>query len=307
MPISIDRELNDVLVFLAVVDAGSFTAAGKVLGMPTSTVSRRVARLEEALDARLLQRTTRKLSLTDAGRTYHEHATRSFEELEAAENMIAETLDAPRGRVRMTVPLEHEVTMPVVVDFCRSYPEVEVDLHFSSQSVNILEEGFDVALTAGALVSESVVAHHLMDSHLRLVASPSYLEAQGEPTTPKELSQHRCIFFGGTRGRDEWVFAKDGEVYRVRTRGPLVLNHLSAAKDAALAGLGLARLPELSVGRQLHEGSLRVVLADFEPPPVPVWISHAGGRHQAPAVRALVSFFREHFLQHAMPAATGKG
>ena len=249
-----DRDLNDVLIFTKVVEAGSFTAAARGLGLPTSTVSRRVARLEAHLDTRLLQRTTRKLSLTDAGRLYYERGAQVFTGLEEAEQILAETRAAPRGRVRVTAPVEHTIVMRMVRPFLERYPGVQVDLELTNRSVNLVEEGFDVGIHAGALADSSLVASKLMDSPFQLVASPAYLELRGEPGRIQELSGHDCIVFGGTSLNAAWSFSVGRKIVKVPIRGRVAVNHLQAVRDAALAGLGIAMLPALVCGEDLRSG-----------------------------------------------------
>lgn len=296
---SLDRDLNDVLVFLQVVNSGSFTAAGRELGVPTSTVSRRVARLESQLGVKLLQRSTRKLSMTEAGQLYYERGTASFSGLEEAEAMLAEAQARPRGRVRVVAPLDHELSMGLVIPFLDAYPEVHVDLELSARTVNIIEEGYDVALCVGPLANLSVVAKRLIDSPFGLVASPAYVEVHGAPQTVDALEEHRCVIFGGASSGATWSLpdpsAEAGAEVRVSVRGRLSVNHLGAVRDAALAGLGIAALPLLACAAQLAEGSLVRVLPGVAPPPVPVWVTYAGGRYLPPAIRAFVDHARAHF------------
>lgn len=299
MAVSIDRDLNDVLVFLQVVASGTFTAAGRALRVPTSTVSRRVARLEEQLGVRLLQRTTRKLSLTEAGRLYYERGSAFFSELEQTENVLADAQASPRGRVRATAPLEHSISMRVITPFIERYPDVRVDLELTNRSVNIIEEGYDASICAGPIPSLSVVAHKLMDSPFRIVASPKYLARRGAPETPEALSEHDCVVFGPASSASTWTVPTDDGLLHVPVHGRLAVNHMAAVRDATVAGLGIALLPELVCCAALACGELEVVLPGIAPPPVPVWVTHPAGRFLPPAVKAFVQHVRENFADLA--------
>ena len=290
-----DRDLNDVLIFTKVVESGSFTAAARGLGLPNSTVSRRVARLEANLGLRLLQRTTRKLNLTEAGQLYYDRSAQAFAGLEEAEHILAETQSTPRGRVRITAPVEHSILMRLVTPFLEAYPEVRVDLELTNRHVNLVHEGFDVAIHAGQLADSSVVAYRLMDSPFQLVASPSYLDQHGEPLSIQDLSDHDCIVFGGSSSNTTWQLPGPAGTVKVPIRSRVAVNHFQGVRDAALAGLGIALLPSMVGGEDLRAGRLRVVLDGISPPPVPVWVLYPARQYLAPAVRVFVDFVKANF------------
>ncbi len=299
------RDLNHVHVFVSVVQRGSFTAAGKALGVPTSTVSRRVARLEEDLGVRLLLRTTRKLSLTDAGQLYYERSVRVLAELEEAEHILSQAQVIPRGKVRLAVPTEHHLSMELINSFLAVYPQVRVEVDFSNRTVNILEEGYDASIHVGQLTNLSVVARKLLDSPFSLVASPSYLQRCGQPQSASDLSSHDCIVFGASSVHAHWVLAGKPKPLQVPIRGRLAVNHLLAARDAAVAGHGIALLPTLACGAEIQTGKLRTVLPELSPPSVPIYLTYPAGRYLPAAVRALVTFFQEHFhtaAQNLLPS-----
>ncbi len=303
MAVDIDRDLNDVLVFLQVVASGTFTAAGRALHLPTSTVSRRVSRLEEQLGVRLLQRTTRKLSLTEAGQLYHERGIALFAELEQTENLLADAQANPRGRVRATAPLEHGISMRIVAPFIEAHPDVRVDLELTNRSVNIIEEGYDAAICAGPIASLSVVAHKLMDSPFLIVASPSYIERHGAPQSIEDLPEHDCVIFGPTSGSSTWTLPGDDGPQHVAVHGRIAVNHMAAVRDATIAGLGIALLPEIICCGAVGRGELKVLLPGIAPPAVPVWITHPAGRFLPPAVKAFVAHVRDNFADLALEAA----
>src|SRR5262245_55668592 len=183
-------DLNEIAVFTRVVQAGSFTAAAKVLGMPKSTVSRKVSDLEERLNARLLQRTTRKLSLTDAGRTYFDHGLRIVNELEEAERAVGSLQDTPRGLLRVTAGPNSAWLGDIVAEFLKRYPEVQLDLVCTARSVDLVEERFDLGIRAGTLADSSLIARSLGSATWFLVATAGYLRKRGRPRTPHDLAKH---------------------------------------------------------------------------------------------------------------------
>ena len=291
-----EPNLNDLRVFVEAVDSGGFTAAARQLGAPPSTVSRRVARLERRLATRLLHRTTRTLRLTDAGQRYYERGKRVLEELEDAERELAQLQGHPRGRVRVAAPLEHSITMRLVSRFLLKHPDVKVELFLTNRFVDLFEDGFDVSIQPGTPPDKtSLLAFKLMDSAFRLVASPEYLTEKGEPASPPDLAAHDCIMFG-TSVDAVWSLSGASGPVNIPVRGRLAVNHLLSAKDAATSGLGIAMLPAIVCDDEIRAGRLRVVLSEAPPPPVPIWVTHVGGRHISPAVRAFVDFAREQFL-----------
>lgn len=291
-----DPNLNDLSVFVQVVNAGSFTAAARRIGTPPSTVSRRVARLEKRLGARLLHRTTRQLRLTDSGRRYYERGSRILEELEDAERELAELHASPRGLVRVAAPMEHSVTMALMSRFLVENREIRVELFLTNRLVNLVEDGYDVAIQPGELPdSTHLVAFKLMDSVFRLVASPSYLVERPAPERPEDLATHDCIVFGPSV-ETVWSLPTATGPVKIPVRGRLAVNHLVSVKEAAIAGIGIAMLPQVVCDSEIQSGSLRVVLPETPPPAVPVWVTYTGGRHISPAVRALVDFAKERFV-----------
>src|SRR5713101_7275743 len=189
-------DLNEILVFARVVQAGSFTAAAAALGMPKSSVSRKVSDLEERLKSRLLQRTTRKLSLTDVGRTYYDYCARIVGEIEDGERAVSRLQEAPRGLLRVTAPINVAFLGPIVSDYLKRYPEVRLDLFCTGRTVDLVEERFDVAIRAGTLADSTLIARSLGSAGWLLVATPAYLKKHGRPRTPEDLKKHDCMFFG---------------------------------------------------------------------------------------------------------------
>lgn len=287
-------DLNQIVIFAKVAEAESFARAARELGMPKSTVSRKVAELEEQLGARLLQRTTRKLSLTDAGRSYFEHARRIVAEIEAAERAMSELQGAPRGLLRITAPVGLAFLGPIVSRFLVRYPEVEVAMSCTDRVVNLVQEGFDVAIRAGALQDSSLVARLIGHERWILVASPGYLDRTGVPKTPKDLEAHAAIvFFGGAMERSFWTLERDGVASHVRLSSRLVVNDIDMVKEAALAGLGIAMLPGSRSIEDIRMKRLSRILPGWQAPAAPMHVVYPSSRHLAPKVRAFVDHLSE--------------
>jgi len=289
-------DLNAALVLLRVVRAGSFRSAATQLGMPKTSVSRKVAELEEYLGAQLLQRTTRTLSLTDAGAAFLERAEGAIEQVEAAEHAVSELQRAPRGRLRVTatVAFGQALLAPLLADFLHAYPEVQVTLHLTDRQVDLVAERFDVAVRVGALADSSLVAHRVGGSVVRLFASPRYLEAHGTPRRPLDLARHNCLLIAkaGLAPRATWPLGKGKRVREVSVAGRLVVDDFIVLREAAVRGLGIARLPEVHAREALQSGALVSVLDAYAPPEMPMHLVHLGGRHLPPRTRALIEFLR---------------
>lgn len=262
--------------------------------MPRSTVSRRVAELERQLGARLLHRTTRKLQLTAIGAAYYERSSRSLADLAEAEALVRATQATPRGRLRLTAPSDlGGLLVPMVVSFTEQYPEVRVDLELSQRMVDLVAEGFDLALRASAsLPDSSLVARRITSVQWHLFASPGYLEARGEPRSPRELSEHECILFGPQRGRGSWQLFTGSESVDVMVAGRISANGADLALQAAQAGAGIAFLPEFRARPLLGDGTLRRVLSAYHGPASALHVVYPSARHLSATVRAC----RDHLI-----------
>ena len=287
-------DLNAAVVLVRVVQAGSFSLAARQLGMTKSSVSRKVAELEERLGAQLLHRTTRTLGLTDAGAAFMEQAESALASLEAAEQAVSELQRAPRGRLRVTTTVNagRLFMAPLLTEFLGAYPDVEVSLHLTDRQVDLVTERFDVALRAGPLPDSSLVALRLGSLSFRLVASPGYLAAHGTPMKPADLATHNCLHFAktGSATRGTWPLGKGKRVRDVPVSGRLVADDLVVLREAAMGSLGIARLPELLVHENLNRNQLVTVLDDYAPPAIPLHLMHVGGRHLPPRTRAFIDF-----------------
>lgn len=288
-------DLNELLVFARVVQAGSFTAAARGLRMPKSTVSRRVADLEARVGAQLLLRTSRTLRLTEVGQAYYEHCARIVEEAEQAELAVTRMQAAPHGLLRVTTPLTFGCLGPLVTGFLARYPEVQLELTCTDRAVDLLEEGFDVAVRAGRLSDSSLIARRLGDIDRVVVAAPSYLEARGTPRSPRELEKHDCVLFGGHLEGTTWALSSGSRSVEVPVRARLVVNEPDMLRAVTLAGAGIALLPDLNYTEDLTAGRLRRILPDWSSSGSPVHALYPSTRHRSPKVMAFVDFLREHW------------
>jgi len=257
-------DLNAAHLFVEVVQRGSFTHAAKVLGLPKSTLSRRIGDLEARLGARLLQRTTRKLSLTDLGAAYFERVNRIVSELGEAEAAVLDAQNTPRGVLRLTAPPDlGMVFLPKALpEFTAEYPEVQVVLDLSGRRVDLIQEGFDVALRAGHLVDSSLIAKAIATSSMGVYASPEYLERRGTPEKLDDLPHHDCLVFGTTPER-KWRFEHNGRSHEVAVVGRIAAQDFGYLRFATLAGAGIALLPNMLVGPDVHHGRLQLLLPEL--------------------------------------------
>lgn len=283
--------LDAMSVLVAVVEAGSLSAAARRLNMPLATVSRKVNELEAHLKTRLLTRTTRQLSLTEAGASYVAACRRILEEVGEAERAATGEYTAPRGTLALTAPVVFGRlhVLPVVNAFLAQYPEIDARLVLADRVVNLMEEHVDAAVRIGALPDSALVAVGVGAIRRVVCASPAYLAAHGVPAAPRDLASHRCVTFEGVEGH-AWTFraGKSDVVQSVYSR--LAVNTAEAAIDAALQGVGLTRVLSYQVAQAVREQRLAVVLDAFEPPPWPVSLVHGGQTPLPLKLRAFLDF-----------------
>lgn len=289
-------DLNELLVFTRVVQTGSFTGAAKLLGMPKSSVSRKVSELEDRVGARLLQRTTRKLGLTDAGRIYFDRSARIVAEIEETEKAVGQTQAEPRGLLRVTAPLSFSALAPVVTEYLRRHPDVQVDLVCTDRRTDLVEEGFDVAVRAGPLDDSSLVARRVGEARRVLAATPAYLKRRGTPKVPGDLEKHDCIVFGAGATPNVWKLRSGDQTIEVRTTPRFTVNDPGMVAELARAGIGIAALPAFNFADDVAAGKLREVLADWSLPTAPLHVLYPTGRHLSPKVAVFVDLVAKGLL-----------
>ncbi|MBE02792.1 LysR substrate-binding domain-containing protein [Marinobacter lutaoensis] len=277
---------DGVSEFVAVVEAGSFTAASRRLGISTAQVSRQVSALEERLGTRLLYRTTRRVSMTEAGQVYYRHCRPLLDGLTEAEQAVTELQQVPRGLLRMTAPVTYgeNIVAPLVNDFLARYPDLEVDLVLTNRRLDLVAEGVDLAIRAGQLEDSTMVARRLASRAFHVCASPEYLAVHGEPRTLADLDRHQCL-----RGTlDIWRFQEQGQPRQVRVQGRLHCNSGWALVDAALKGLGIVQLPEYYVQAHLDTGRLVPLLTPYQVADDGIWGLYPRTRHLSAKVRMML-------------------
>ena len=284
--------LEAMSIFAVVVEAGSFTAASRRLGVPLPTVSRKVAELEAHLSARLLIRTTRKLTLTDAGEAYLAASRKILEQVAEAERAASGEYLTPRGDLAIAAPIVFGRlhVLPAVNAFLAAFPDINVQLVLSDRNADLIGDQIDLAVRIGPLHDSSMVALRVGAVRQVVCASPDFLAARGVPKTPGDLLALPCVTFGATAATS-WAFASKGRALRpVPVRSRLVVNTAEAAIDAATAGVGIARLLSYQVASAISERRLKIVLADFEPPPLPVHLIYPAQTHPPLKLRRFLEF-----------------
>lgn len=287
--------LHFMTVFIAVADTGSFAAAARRLHTSPPAVTRAVTALEQHLGARLLNRTTRVVRLTEAGARYLDDARRILGEVEEAELAATGVSAEPRGRLSVTAPLlfGKMFVMPALIDFLLAHPQVEVSAVLLDRVVSLVEEGMDVGVRIGHLPDSSMMAVRVGQVRGVLCASPGYLAKRGTPRAPHDLSEHTIISASGFAPTTEWRFPAEKGTVAVRVRPRLTVTSNDAAIEAARSGFGIARLFSYQVAPYIASGELASVLSDFDSEPVPIHVLHREGRGSAGKVRALVDFLAE--------------
>ncbi|ACJ28845.1 Regulatory protein, LysR:LysR, substrate-binding [Shewanella piezotolerans WP3] len=277
--------------FVAVAETESFTKAAGRLGISTAQVSRQVSTLETRLAAKLFHRTTRKVSVTEVGRIYYQHCRQVLDGLDEAERAITNLQTTPRGLLKITAPVTYGESMiaPLINDFITQYPELEVQINLSNLKVDLIDEGYDLAIRLGQLEDSSMMAKRLGSRTQHVCASPSYVSTYGLPHTLSELEQHNCLI--GTL--DYWRFQEKGKARNVRVKGNLSCNSGHALVDAAIKGLGIIQLPDYYVNSFIESGELMSLLENNRQADEGIWALYPHNRHLSPKVRMLLDFLGE--------------
>ncbi|CAB3771064.1 LysR family transcriptional regulator [Burkholderia puraquae] len=290
-------DFEGLAMFAKVAEEGSFAAAARAMGVSVATVSRGVARLEDRLGARLFNRTSRQLSLTEFGRTICEAAGEIYRRAEEVECAAREMSLQPRGLVRLAVPMSFGLrwVAPLLPGFFRAYPEVSIDLHLSDASVDLVADGFDAALRIAALPDSSLVARRLCSVTQFVVASPAYLKREGRPAHPRELADRSCLSYAYRARGDVWRFTNGaGEEEPVMPTGPLRVTNADALLPTLLDGLAIAELPEFIAGEYLADGRLEALLTDWSLTKGGLYFVTPSARARPAKVAALSDYFAEH-------------
>lgn len=285
-------------MFVAVVETGSFARAAARIGTSSGQASKLVARLEADLGVRLLHRTTRALSTTEAGQAYFEGLRDILAEFEALDAAVRNASGVAAGRIRMSVPLSFGVNTltPLLLDFARAYPEIQLDIGFTDRAVSLVEEGYDLAVRVGMPDDSSLIGRRLSDMRVAVCASPAYLDRRGRPETPADLARHDCLIDTNLREPFLWQFRSPvGEPLSVTVGGRLRFSNTEVCLKAAEAGLGLAGVPVFLSATALREGRVERVLEDYEDQTRGVHVLYPAGRHLALKVRVMVDFLVREF------------
>lgn len=289
--------LTSLAVFVKAVEMGSFSAAADVLNMSSQLVGKHVLQLEQRLGIRLLNRTTRRQSLTDFGRSFYERAKVILAEVEAAESMAAETRLVPSGRLRVNAPVSYgmHTLAPRLPEYMKSYPQVSVELTFANRAVDLIDEGYDIVFRVGELSDSGLIAKPLAPYQLVLCAAPSYLKRQPTLKTPWDLQAHECLGFTHTDLRNHWTFVGPEGRIVVPISSRLMADHGEALLCAAQAGLGIILQPVELVSQSIAQGQLVELLPEYRVPTRPLHILYAPDRRITPKVRSFLDFAVKEF------------
>ncbi len=281
-------DLNEIAIFVKVVDAGSFTGAAKSLGLPKSTVSRKITQLEERLGVRLLQRTTRTLSLTDTGSAYYNQCSRIISDVEEANIAVTEMQSKPKGLLRLTAPMLFgaEVLSDLVSEFLQNNPEIQLEIMLTDQPLDLIQEGIDVAFRVGQLADSSLIARSLGNVKTITCASPAYIDKHGSPAHPSELHQHTIL---GWNARNTWEYDTP-EAISIDLKPKVQVNDALSMRKMALNGLGIARLPAFLCAEDIKDGRLAPILCDWSYSSTPIHALYPSNRHLSVKVRSFVDF-----------------
>ena len=290
--------MGELQAFISVVDQGGFTGAADRLGLSKSAVSKHVSALEARLGARLLNRTTRRVSPTEIGMLYYDRVRKVLADATAADELVTAHQQNPRGQLRVSAPMSfaNRHLSPLIAEFLCRYPEMSVDLVLDDRQVDLIKDGFDLAVRIGILQDSALMSRKIAGTLMRLVASPDYLERTGRPERPEDLSSHDLLHYSfATTGHFWRIRTNSGEERHVRSGGRLIANNGDILLEAALAGLGIVQSPSFFLGDLLQTGKLVEVLPDLDQPIIEVQIVYPPGRYVQPKTRAFIDYLVEQF------------
>lgn len=292
------HRFEDLRAFVAVVEAGTFTAAADRLDVAKSAVSRRMASLEGRLGVQLLQRTTRRLNLTDTGRSFYERSVRILADLDEAEAAVHQEHGELRGKLRIALPLSFGIRhmCKPLAEFAQLHPKVTFDLDLNDRRVDLVQEGADIALRIGHLSDSSLIARKLFDSHTVVCASPDYLRKHGTPETPEDLRDHNCLVYGNVNDPERWVgLDGNGVEHRVDVNAALSASSGDFLSQLAANNLGIVMQPTFIAGDLIRRGALLPLLTDYQWPMIPAYAVYPPTRHLSFRVRTIIDFLTEYF------------
>ena len=290
-------DIQDMRIFARVAAVQNLSAVGTELGLTPGTISKRIQALEDELSARLFDRTTRSIRITEEGAAFLGHVERILSEIEAARASVDDRVSKPKGRLKIAAPacLGRRYVAPALCEFVRAFPEIDVQVDLHDRQVNLQEDGYDVAIRTGELADSSLIAKRLAPDRHVIVGAPAYLARKARPLRPEDLSHHDCLVLGDDR---QWSFGKNGVATSVRVTGPLKSNDGEFICHAAVDGLGLMRASELEVLPELRSGKLVQVLGDFElTANAAVWALYPSAKHILPRMRVLLDFLADWFRE----------
>ena len=292
------HDLSAMAVFAAIAEAGSLTVAAERLSLSKSAVSKQLSRLEERLGARLVNRNTRQVSLTEVGTVYFGFCARILEEAEAAEAAVANLQGAPRGRLRVNAPMSFGTMhlAEALTGFAGRYPEITVDLELTDAFVDLVDSGIDVAVRITSMQDSTLIARQLAPSRGMVVASPDYLARHGVPAHPRDLRNHNCMIYTLAPNPGTWNFrTADGGARPIQVQGSMRSNNGEVLREAAIAGQGIVMNPTFITYRAIRDGRLVPLLCDFDLPQSGIHAVYPNRRHLSPKVRAFIDFLGDHF------------
>lgn len=295
-------------IFCKAVEQGSFAAAAERLNLSTSAVSRQIAQLEGLLQARLLNRTTRRISLTDDGRAYYERCLQVLSDLEEAEELVGNARTTLRGTLRLTAPISFGIwhLSYAIADFTRDQPEVKFDISLSDQQVDLVEAGLDLAIRVGDLGTQNLVARTIGKARLMTCAAPAYLAQHGVPQTPADLSKHHCLTYAYNTDIHLWKYlSKQNQVEEVRVSSALHANNGIMLRELAVQGMGVVRGPDFFLQSAVDQHQLQEILQDWVPAPLNIYAAYPSRKHLSAKVRGFTSFLQT-WLAERCPYAAAK-
>ena len=296
------NKLQAMEVFVQVVDAGGFTRAAENMQLPKATVSTLVQALEQALQVKLLHRTTRQVSVTSDGAAYYERCLRILSDVREAEESLSNNRISPSGRLRVDVStaMASQILIPALPDFFERYPDIRLDLGCSDRPVDLIEEGVDCAIRGGELPDSNLIARRIGVLHFATAATPAYFARHGRPRHPNDLAEHRCInYFSSKTGKTmDWDFVRGDETLFIPVTACLAVNDSTAYHSAGLQGLGIVMMPHYMLDPLVASGQMEITLAEWTSAPLPINVVYPQNRHLSAKVRVFVEWIADLFLSH---------